>query len=280
MSTSVLPFLWSSQCEILAQPAAIFQSQHREYRLPAHLQRLNIVHCLTLSTTLKIFFNGVSQSVCVKMSRDRSRNRGGFQHRGRGGMGMRGGMGNPTFRNQNQHPYQNRGAHMGGGFKPNQGNQPNQAYVRHRSRRNPIRTSQRYSHLRCKAQAWPSRATTKAQAWPSRATTKAQAWPCRATTKARRRSRLPAPLCRRSSLHCRRMPSRPRTLVPHRTSIERTNPKVGWEMAKSRLFPQRKTQSRHHPPPTTTTDHQERAGLRLYYFIRGWGKIVLFLVRT
>ncbi len=127
MSTSVLPFLWSSQCEILAQPAAILQSQLREYRLPAHLQRLNIVHCLTLSTTLKIFFNGVSQSVCVKMSRDRSRNRGGFQHRGRGGMGMRGGMGNPTFRNQNQHPYQNRGAHMGGGFKPNQGNQPNQA---------------------------------------------------------------------------------------------------------------------------------------------------------
>uniref|UniRef100_A0A8C0Y9Y2 Splicing factor proline/glutamine-rich n=1 Tax=Cyprinus carpio carpio TaxID=630221 RepID=A0A8C0Y9Y2_CYPCA len=60
------------------------------------------------------------------MSRDRSRNRGGFQHRGRGGMGMRGGMGNPNFRNQNQHPYQNRGAHMGGGFKPNQGNQPNQ----------------------------------------------------------------------------------------------------------------------------------------------------------
>uniref|UniRef100_A0A671S3C9 Splicing factor, proline- and glutamine-rich-like n=1 Tax=Sinocyclocheilus anshuiensis TaxID=1608454 RepID=A0A671S3C9_9TELE len=61
------------------------------------------------------------------MSRDRSRNRGGFQHRGRGGVGMRGGMGNPNFRNQNQHPYQNRGSHMGGGFKPNQGNQPNQA---------------------------------------------------------------------------------------------------------------------------------------------------------
>lgn len=38
-------------------------------------------------------------------------------------MGMRGGMGNPNFRNQNQHPYQNRGHHMGGGFKPNQGNQ-------------------------------------------------------------------------------------------------------------------------------------------------------------
>ncbi|KAK7125019.1 hypothetical protein R3I94_019165 [Phoxinus phoxinus] len=65
------------------------------------------------------------------MSRDRSRNRGGFQHRGRGGMGMgmRGGMGNPNFRNQNQHPYQNRGHHMGGGFKPNQGNQPNQASI-------------------------------------------------------------------------------------------------------------------------------------------------------
>ncbi len=40
---------------------------------------------------------------------------------------MRGGMGNPNFRNQNQHPYQNRGAHMGGGFKPNQVNQPIQA---------------------------------------------------------------------------------------------------------------------------------------------------------
>ncbi|XP_052440736.1 splicing factor, proline- and glutamine-rich [Carassius gibelio] len=61
------------------------------------------------------------------MSRDRSRNRGGFQHRGRGGIGMRGGMGNPNFRNQNQYPYQNRGAHMGGGFKPNLGNQPTQA---------------------------------------------------------------------------------------------------------------------------------------------------------
>ncbi|XP_016107784.1 splicing factor, proline- and glutamine-rich-like isoform X1 [Sinocyclocheilus grahami] len=56
-----------------------------------------------------------------------SRNRGGFQHRGRGGIGMRGGMGNLNFRNQNQHPYQNRGLHMGGGFMPNQGNQPNQA---------------------------------------------------------------------------------------------------------------------------------------------------------
>uniref|UniRef100_A0A8C1S9E9 Splicing factor proline/glutamine-rich n=1 Tax=Cyprinus carpio TaxID=7962 RepID=A0A8C1S9E9_CYPCA len=56
-----------------------------------------------------------------------SRNRGGFQHRGRGGIGMRGGMGNPNFRNQNQHPYQNRGPQMGGGFKPNLGNQPNQA---------------------------------------------------------------------------------------------------------------------------------------------------------
>ncbi|XP_073678595.1 splicing factor, proline- and glutamine-rich [Garra rufa] len=61
------------------------------------------------------------------MSRDRSRNRGGFQHRGRGGMGMRGGMGSPNFRNLNQHPFQNRGPHMGGGFKPNQLNQPNQA---------------------------------------------------------------------------------------------------------------------------------------------------------
>ncbi|KAK2887013.1 hypothetical protein QQF64_014059 [Cirrhinus molitorella] len=61
------------------------------------------------------------------MSRDRSRNRGGFQHRGRGGIGMRGGMGNLNFRNQNQHPFQNRGPHMGGGFKPNQGNQLNQA---------------------------------------------------------------------------------------------------------------------------------------------------------
>lgn len=45
------------------------------------------------------------------------------------GMGMRGGMGNPNFRNQNQHTYQNRGHHMGGGFKPNQGNQPNQASI-------------------------------------------------------------------------------------------------------------------------------------------------------
>ncbi len=130
--------------------------------------------------------------------------------------------------------------------------------LRHRSRRNPIRTSQRYSHLRFKAQAWP----------------------CRATTKARRRSRLPAPLCRRSSLHCRRMPSRPRTLVPHRTSIERTNPKVGWEMAKSRLFPQRKTQSRHHLHHHNNNRSPRASSLRLYYFIRGWGKIVLFLVRT
>ncbi|KAI4904988.1 hypothetical protein NFI96_017069 [Prochilodus magdalenae] len=66
------------------------------------------------------------------MSRDRFRNRGGgFQQRGRGGLGggMRGGMGNPNFRNQNapQHPFQNRGPQPGGGFKPNQGNQPNQA---------------------------------------------------------------------------------------------------------------------------------------------------------
>ncbi|KAA0710422.1 Splicing factor, proline- and glutamine-rich 100 kDa DNA-pairing protein [Triplophysa tibetana] len=63
------------------------------------------------------------------MSRDRSRNRGGgFQQRGRGGiMGMRGAMGNPYFRNQNQQPFQNRGGHVGGGFKANQGNQPNPA---------------------------------------------------------------------------------------------------------------------------------------------------------
>ncbi|XP_072532070.1 splicing factor, proline- and glutamine-rich isoform X2 [Salminus brasiliensis] len=67
------------------------------------------------------------------MSRDRFRNRGGgFQPRGRGGVGfgggMRGGMGNPNFRNQNNppHPFQNRGPQMSGGFKPNQGNQPNQ----------------------------------------------------------------------------------------------------------------------------------------------------------
>ncbi|XP_030645245.1 splicing factor, proline- and glutamine-rich isoform X2 [Chanos chanos] len=61
------------------------------------------------------------------MSRDRFRSRGGFQQRGRGGGGMRGGMGNPNFRNQNQHPFQNRGPQMGGGFKPhNQGNAPNQ----------------------------------------------------------------------------------------------------------------------------------------------------------
>uniref|UniRef100_A0AAR2JHC4 RRM domain-containing protein n=1 Tax=Pygocentrus nattereri TaxID=42514 RepID=A0AAR2JHC4_PYGNA len=57
---------------------------------------------------------------------------GGFQQRGGGGRGglggMRGGMGNPNFRNQNtpQHPFQNRGPQPGGGFKPNQGNQPNQ----------------------------------------------------------------------------------------------------------------------------------------------------------
>ncbi|TRY94427.1 hypothetical protein DNTS_011353 [Danionella cerebrum] len=54
-----------------------------------------------------------------------SRNRGGFQLRGRGGMGMRGGMGNPNFRNQMQHPFQNRGGHMGSGFKPKV-NQPTQ----------------------------------------------------------------------------------------------------------------------------------------------------------
>uniref|UniRef100_W5LYL9 Splicing factor proline/glutamine-rich n=1 Tax=Lepisosteus oculatus TaxID=7918 RepID=W5LYL9_LEPOC len=40
------------------------------------------------------------------MSRDRFRNRGGFQRRGGG---MRGGMGgNPNFRNHSQHPFQNR----------------------------------------------------------------------------------------------------------------------------------------------------------------------------
>ncbi|XP_055076590.2 splicing factor, proline- and glutamine-rich [Misgurnus anguillicaudatus] len=60
------------------------------------------------------------------MSRDRSRNRGGFQQRGRGGFGMRGGMGNPFFRNQNQQPFQNRGGHMGGGNRPNLGFQQNQ----------------------------------------------------------------------------------------------------------------------------------------------------------
>lgn len=42
-------------------------------------------------------------------------------------MGIRGGMGNPYFRNQNQPPFQNRGAHVGRGFKANQGNQPNPA---------------------------------------------------------------------------------------------------------------------------------------------------------
>lgn len=36
---------------------------------------------------------------------------------------MRGGMGNPYFRNQNQQPYQNRGGHVGGGFKANQPSQ-------------------------------------------------------------------------------------------------------------------------------------------------------------
>ncbi|KAG9279684.1 splicing factor, proline- and glutamine-rich-like isoform X1 [Astyanax mexicanus] len=77
------------------------------------------------------------------MSRDRFRNNrgGGFQPRGRGGMGigggMRGGMGmgmgmrmgSPNFRNQNnpQFPFQNRGNQMSGGFKQNQGNQQNQA---------------------------------------------------------------------------------------------------------------------------------------------------------
>ncbi|KAI5607749.1 splicing factor, proline- and glutamine-rich [Silurus asotus] len=63
------------------------------------------------------------------MSRDRFRNRGGFQQRGRGtgggGGGMRGGMGNPNFRNSPQHPFQNRGGGVAGGFKPNQVNQVN-----------------------------------------------------------------------------------------------------------------------------------------------------------
>lgn len=61
------------------------------------------------------------------MSRDRFRNRGGgFQQRGRGGIGMRGGMGTPNFRNNPQHPFQNRSPQPGGvGYKPNQGNQPN-----------------------------------------------------------------------------------------------------------------------------------------------------------
>ncbi|XP_028819374.1 splicing factor, proline- and glutamine-rich isoform X2 [Denticeps clupeoides] len=61
------------------------------------------------------------------MSRDRFRNRGGFQRRGVGG--MRGGIGNPNFRNQNQHPFQNRGPQPGGAFgklPQNQGNLMNQ----------------------------------------------------------------------------------------------------------------------------------------------------------
>ncbi|XP_060760719.1 splicing factor, proline- and glutamine-rich isoform X2 [Neoarius graeffei] len=63
------------------------------------------------------------------MSRDRFRNRGGFQQRGRGGGGgMRGGMGTPNFRNNNpQQSFQNRGPQPagggGGGYKPNQVNQ-------------------------------------------------------------------------------------------------------------------------------------------------------------
>ncbi|KAF4080531.1 hypothetical protein AMELA_G00172370 [Ameiurus melas] len=59
------------------------------------------------------------------MSRDRFRNRGGFQQRGRGGGGgMRGGMGTPNFRNNPQHSFQNRGPQPGGGvFKPNPVNQ-------------------------------------------------------------------------------------------------------------------------------------------------------------
>ncbi|XP_062301901.1 splicing factor, proline- and glutamine-rich isoform X1 [Osmerus eperlanus] len=63
------------------------------------------------------------------MSRDRfNRNRGGggFQRGGRGnGLGpgaMRGGMGNPNFRNQNQLPFQNRGPQLGNNF----GKPPNQ----------------------------------------------------------------------------------------------------------------------------------------------------------
>uniref|UniRef100_A0A4W4F1V5 RRM domain-containing protein n=1 Tax=Electrophorus electricus TaxID=8005 RepID=A0A4W4F1V5_ELEEL len=64
------------------------------------------------------------------MSRDRFRNRGGFQQRGRGGggAGMRGGMGNPNFRSQNSqlHNFQNRGPQMSTAFKPTQVNQPNQ----------------------------------------------------------------------------------------------------------------------------------------------------------
>lgn len=64
------------------------------------------------------------------MSRDRFRNRGGFQQRGRGGGGgMRGGMGTPNFRNTPQHSFQNRGPQPGGGFKPNQGNQANQVIL-------------------------------------------------------------------------------------------------------------------------------------------------------
>ncbi|XP_051991446.1 paraspeckle component 1-like isoform X7 [Xyrauchen texanus] len=60
------------------------------------------------------------------MSRDRYRNHGGFHYRGRGGVGMRGGMGNNhNFRNHAPQPYQNRGPQMGGGFKANLGNQPN-----------------------------------------------------------------------------------------------------------------------------------------------------------
>ncbi|XP_076864667.1 splicing factor, proline- and glutamine-rich isoform X2 [Brachyhypopomus gauderio] len=63
------------------------------------------------------------------MSRDRFRNRGGFQQRGRGGGGMRGGMGNlGNFRGQNSQPhnFQNRGPQMNAAFKPAQVPQPNQ----------------------------------------------------------------------------------------------------------------------------------------------------------
>ncbi|KAK3525449.1 hypothetical protein QTP86_031540 [Hemibagrus guttatus] len=62
------------------------------------------------------------------MSRDRFRNRGGFQQRGRGGAGgMRGGIGSPNFRNNPQPPFQNRAPQPGGVYKPNQVNQVNQA---------------------------------------------------------------------------------------------------------------------------------------------------------
>lgn len=63
----------------------------------------------------------------LAMSRDRFRNRGGgFQRRGGAGAGMRGGMANPHFRNQNQ-PFQNRGPPQPGPALTKQpNNQPNQ----------------------------------------------------------------------------------------------------------------------------------------------------------